>query len=459
MPAKLRIESFLKMARECHGDRYDYSLIHHVYARKKVSILCPTHGVFEQAPAKHLEGQGCPQCAGARRGNSSRHTRHDFIARASAIHGTRYDYSQVDYKSNHIPVTIICPQHGAFQQTPGNHTHKTNPQGCPSCGGRTKWTTDRFLTESRNIHGNRYDYSKVVCKTATEAVVIGCPTHGDFCQDAMHHIGRRQGCPNCASTKKSNTPEFVQKAQAIHGTKYDYSKTQYISNHKAVSIVCPQHGVFLQTPANHTNKRHAQGCPRCTGRLPWTVERFLAKAVHVHRDLYDYQSLEWKGFKKSVTILCPYHGDFSQLPPVHLSGSGCPRCASSHGESFVRTFLLEQSITFTEQKSFPDCIDKRPLPFDFHVSHSGKEYLIEYHGAQHYGPVSFGGKKTSQPELQANFEAFQKRDEIKCSWCAKNKLPLLVIPHTATDNEIIDKLCAFLQVTHASPKPKMAETT
>ena len=115
MTTRLRIESFLKMARECHGDRYDYSSIHHVYARKKVSILCPTHGVFEQAPAKHLAGQGCPQCAAERRGNSSRHTLHDFIARARAIHNTRYDYSQVEYKNNHPPVTIVCPKHGTFQ--------------------------------------------------------------------------------------------------------------------------------------------------------------------------------------------------------------------------------------------------------------------------------------------------------------------------------------------------------
>jgi len=121
MPAKLRIESFLKMARECHGDRYDYNLIHHVYARKKISILCPTHGVFEQAPAKHLAGQGCPQCAATRRCNSSRLTLNDFIARATAIHGARYDYSQVEYKNSQTPVTIVCPQHGPFEQTPGNH--------------------------------------------------------------------------------------------------------------------------------------------------------------------------------------------------------------------------------------------------------------------------------------------------------------------------------------------------
>jgi hypothetical protein len=123
----------------------------------------------------------------------------------------------------------------------------------------------------------------------------------------------------------------------------------------------------------------------------------------------------------------------------------------------VRTFLQAQDISFVCQKSFPDCRDKQPLPFDFHVLHGDKEYLIEYHGAQHYGHVSFGGEK-NQSELQANFEAIQRRDEIKRSWCAKSELPLLVIPHTATDEEIIDMLCAFLQVTHAS-KPKMAEPT
>ncbi len=412
----------------------------------------PHSWVFEQAPAKHLAGQGCPLCAHVLTGNRTRLTRDNFTARASTIHGTRYDYSQVKYKNNNTPVTIVCPQHGAFQQTPGNHTHKTNPQGCPSCGGRIKWTTDRFRAEARNVHGNRYDYSKVACTTSTEAVVIGCPIHGEFRQNAMHHIGRRQGCPNCGGTKKRSTAEFVRKAQAIHGSKYDYSKVEYISNHKAVSIVCPQHGVFLQTPANHTNKHHAQGCPRCTGQRPWTEKRFRNEAVRVHRNLYDYRSLEWKGYKKHVTIFCPYHGQFSQLPSVHLSGSGCPRCASSHGESLVRTFFQEQDVKFVDQKSFPDCRDKQPLPFDFYVLHGGKQYLVEYHGEQHYHPVSFGGKKTSRSELQTNFDAVKRRDEIKRSWCDKHKMPLLVIPHTATDKQIIDMLCDFLQITHALPK-------
>ncbi len=446
MAAKNSLESFLKKAGETHGDLYDYSLIHHVYSTKKVTIKCLKHGSFLQAPAKHLEGQGCPVCAASRRGRR-RLSIDEFIARATSIHGTRYDYSDVEYTSINKNVKIICPDHGPFQQTPGNHTHKTNPQGCRSCAGRAKWTTDRFLLEAERIHKCRYDYSKVVCTTSNEAVVIGCAEHGDFFQDASHHIGRRQGCPNCASSKKSNTTEFIQKARAIHGDKYDYSKTKYTSNHKDVSIRCSLHGEFMQTPANHTSKHHAQGCPRCAGRSPWTGERFLNEALLIHRDLYGYESLIWKGFNKNVKIECRYHGYFSQRPNVHLRGSGCPRCRSSHGESFVRTFLIEKSVAFEEQKSFPGCIDKNPLPFDFHVSHNGKEYFIEYHGAQHYTPVSFGGKKTSQSELQAQFEAIQKRDEIKRSWCVKNNLSLLIIPHTYADNQIIDKLCAFLQLT------------
>jgi len=117
----------------------------------------------------------------------------------------------------------------------------------------------------------------------------------------------------------------------------------------------------------------------------------------------------------------------------------------------LRTFFLEHNINFTEQKAFPDCLDKQLLPFDFHVIHGDKEYLIEYHGAQHYGHVSFGGKK-SRSELQANFEAIQRRDGIKRDWCAKNELPILAVPHTATDEEIIDMLRVFLQVAYASTK-------
>ena len=51
--------------------------------------------------------------------------------------------------------------------------------------------------------------------------------------------------------KKVTTEDFIKKAREIHGDKYDYSKVNYVNNETPVCIICPEHGEFLQQPTNH----------------------------------------------------------------------------------------------------------------------------------------------------------------------------------------------------------------
>ena len=62
---------------------------------------------------------------------SVRKTTAQFIAEASIIHGSQYDYSKVDYKNNKEKVCIICPIHGEFWQRPQDHIQRKT--GCPRC--------------------------------------------------------------------------------------------------------------------------------------------------------------------------------------------------------------------------------------------------------------------------------------------------------------------------------------
>lgn len=64
---RLTTSSFSKKAKEKHGDRYDYALVDYVQNKTKVKIICKEHGVFEQTPTHHLSGKGCPDCWGNRR--------------------------------------------------------------------------------------------------------------------------------------------------------------------------------------------------------------------------------------------------------------------------------------------------------------------------------------------------------------------------------------------------------
>lgn len=431
---RLKPNEFITRAREAHGDQYDYSEIVYVYANEKVPIICPKHGKFQQSPSKHLAGQGCRRCSFERTGKRCKLSKPDFIKKATSIHGNKYNYDKVDYKNNHTNVIISCPipLHGDFEQTPGNHMHKTNPQGCPVCGGRTRWDISRFLEEAVKTHNGKYDYSKAIFSGLNKKLKILCPVHGGFSQSPAKHIIRKQGCPDCAGTKKGTKERFIEKARNIHGNKYNYDKVIYKTTHTKVIITCPIHGDFEQTPANHTHKNNPQGCYLCAGRKRWSKDRFVDEATKAHKGEYDYSNVVWNGLKEKVEIICPFHGTFKQLPVVHLKGSSCQRCLSSKGETKIRHILKNQKIVFEEQFYFEDCLNINPLPFDFLIRVNGKKALIEYQGPHHYKPVGFGNKKQNAIAIQ--FENVKKRDEIKAKWCLEKKLPLLVIPSSDYDN-------------------------
>ena len=61
-------------------------------------------------------------------------TQEQFLEKARAVHGDKYDYSQAVYESSQKKVTIICPKHGAFRQQAGSHLRGV---GCPLCGTET----------------------------------------------------------------------------------------------------------------------------------------------------------------------------------------------------------------------------------------------------------------------------------------------------------------------------------
>ncbi len=126
-----------------------------------------------------------------------------------------------------------------------------------------------------------------------------------------------------------NREEFIERANKVHGGKYDYSKVEYVNCKTKVCIICPEHGEFWQTPDNHYR---GQGCPKCTGKKRWntrgrlTTEDFVKKAKKTHGDKYDYSKTVYVSAKKKVCIICPKHGEFWQTPCGHLNGNGCPEC-------------------------------------------------------------------------------------------------------------------------------------
>ena len=124
-------EEFVMRAKAVHGDKYDYTKTTYKNNKFKITVICPTHGEFEQTPLNHLRGRGCRKCGFDLIHDKNRVLVDDFIKKTKEVHGDKYDYSKVVYKSSREKVCIICPEHGEFWQTPSNHL---SGRGCRKCG-------------------------------------------------------------------------------------------------------------------------------------------------------------------------------------------------------------------------------------------------------------------------------------------------------------------------------------
>ena len=271
MGRKVDVNKMLEEAKRIHNGKYDYSKVEYKNWKQPVIIICPEHGEFKQTLHNHVSGQGCPKCGKINAAKKMSTTKEEFIKKSRAVHGNKYDYSKVEYVNGQTKVCIICPEHGEFWQTPGNHL---SGSGCPKCSGKNKKTTLEFISDAVKKHGNKYDYSKVNYTNNHTKICIICPEHGEFWQTPNKHL-RGDGCPYCSFNKKLDTVKFIERAKMVHGDKYDYSKIDYLNNRTKVCIICSEHGEFWQTPANHLM---GVACPKCAhvlSKLEKEVETIL----------------------------------------------------------------------------------------------------------------------------------------------------------------------------------------
>lgn len=329
---------FIRRSRLAHGDFYDYSLVNYKRSANKVTIICPEHGPFDQIASSHMQGRGCAKC----RNDKARKSTEKFIEDARKVHGDLYDYRLVDYHLSSEKIFIICPRHGAFTQTPNSHLRGS---GCIKCVGLEKRSTNSFIEEAKDVHGDRYDYSQVDYINSYTPVSIICKEHGPFEQTPSRHLASVIGCAKCAINSRTQQnsltkEQFIAKARAVHGEKYDYSKVKYINSSIKVTIICPDHGPFEQTPDIHL--RGSQ-CSYCAG-VRRNADDFIKLASDVHDNAYDYSLVRYKDSETKIVIICPKHGKFEQSPGNHLSGNGCPACAMEHRAIALRKWATAEEF-------------------------------------------------------------------------------------------------------------------
>ena len=239
---------------------------------------------------------------------------------------------------------------------------------------------------------------------------------------------------------KLTNKEFIAKAKEVHGDKYDYSKTEYNGSHIKICIVCPEHGEFFQTAYSHLNGCGCPLCSkskRWDTRGRKKTSDFIAQAKKIHGEKYDYSETEYKNRRDKVKIIChkkykngTEHGYFFQTPGLHLNGRGCPHCRNSRLETKINNFLREKKIVFEKEKTFEWLKNNGHLYLDYFLP----EYniAIECQGIQHFLPLV---TKITNYDGEKKFKYIIKNDKIKKELCDLHNIKILYF----TDKCIYEK--------------------
>lgn len=142
--------------------------------------------------------------------------------------------------------------------------------------------------------------------------------------------------------KKLNTEIFIEKANKLHNNKYSYSVSEYKNIRSKIKILCEKHGEFEQLAGSHLE---GHGCFQCGlenyHKPTKTNDQFIQLANIKHDYFYDYSKTIYIRNDLKVIITCPTHGDFEQAPCMHLSRSGCPKCARDNSTGFSKERFVQ----------------------------------------------------------------------------------------------------------------------
>ena len=262
-------------------------------------------------------------------------TTEEFIAKAKAVHGDRYDYSKVKYVNASTKVCIICNKHGEFWQRASHHT---DGRGCSKCASEVNAANMRLWTKEK-CREAALKYSEMKAFRTESKDAYNAALKHKWLNEYTWLTYKLDVSKPKKKRQTYSQEEIIVRLRSIFGERYSYEKVEYKAMKVPITLVCHEkdangveHGEFSMRPDNIFSGK--QGCPKCYDdrrsrlqRKP--VEKFIEEAKKIHGDLYEYHKVEYVNSKTKVCIVCKIHGDFWQNPSNHLKGKGCPYCSGN----------------------------------------------------------------------------------------------------------------------------------
>lgn len=204
--------------------------------------------------------------------------------------------------------------------------HLDKGRSCYKCNSKYKSDTQDFIKKANVIHNNSYNYSKVDYKNQTAPVTIICKNNHEFKQSPKVHL-RGNGCKKCSYEKsKLTSKQFIKKAIKIYNKRFTYKNLNYIDSLTNIVVTCKVHGDFSVSPKSFIYQN--KNCTKCNvyNNVKLTNAEYIAKANTIHNNKYTYENINYTGKDNKIEINCHKHGSFFKNAASHLKGFGCPNC-------------------------------------------------------------------------------------------------------------------------------------
>lgn len=281
--------------------------------------------------------------------------------------------------------------------------------------------TEQFIERAKEIHGDKYNYTKVSYINARTKVCIICPIHGEFWQTPDNHVNKLVNCPRCSSVHraKKQTKTKEEFIKELKREDLDFSDIEYISYSSPIkNIRCKKHNLFFSVVSGQALKKGGY-CPECVKEKRnhhKTNEEYIEELKTLQLDkVYDFSKINYINAKTPITMICKScNAEFQHSPRSFLNGvvKACPNCNYYIGEKIIEEALKENNVKYIPQFRFTKT-EISTLSFDFYLP--DKNITIEYQGEQHFRAIKkWGGEERLKKQ--------QKNDQRKRDFCKKNNI-------------------------------------
>ena len=322
-------------------------------------------------------------------------------------------------------------------------------------GGSNKLAQERVIEQFKEVHGDEFDYSKVVYINTHTPIEVRCKKHDFIFHPTPKNHKNGAKCTMCgreAQIKKARKEQtkFIEDVESLYGDEFGLDLIEYTNNKSYVKVECNTHGIITVRPDIFLS---GGGCPQCSKKKTKSTDKevFLKEAFKVYGDKDDYEQSDIISSKNKINIRCKKHDIiFTKDIQTYLAGYGCPECSAENYRELRAIPIKEYYIRANEKHD-----NRYTYSNDFTILKNAVTFFCPEHGRQ---------KRNAQSHLigagckHCDVEPFKTTRITKKGYCklANDRPTSLYLIECYSENEIFYKIGkTFRQIEERFSKSTM----